>query len=175
MSVVLGKRLRADSSVQPLRHRSEVTGLPSSEDTLTRLCRLYSSIPKPSLAEILHSSAGDFESAVLQIRNLLVCPEAETLVNCCAVATSLPAAAAILEAGLREYHGARKGKSAPGEGQVETVLRENAALKKIVRFLHEKLQRVAAEAEESERIRAEIQREREVKAALLFHLHRCHA
>lgn len=173
MSVVLGKRLRADSSVQPLRHRTEVTGVPCSEDTLTRLCRLFSSIPKSILAEVLHSCAGDFESAVLQIRSLQVCPEAETLVNRCAVATSLPAAAALLETGLREYHGTRRGKTTLGEGLVENVLRENAALKKMVRFLHEKLQRVAAEAEESERIRAEIQREREVKAALLFHLHRC--
>jgi hypothetical protein len=91
------------------------------------------------------------------------------------VAASLPEAAHIIETGLRQYHGNRKGKRAAGEREVEGVLRENAALKKMVRFLHEKLQRVSSEAEESERIRAEIERERQTKAALLFHLHRCHA
>ena len=97
------------------------------------------------------------------------------MVNHCAAATSLPEAAHIIETGLSQYHAARREKRAAGEREVENILRENAALKKMVRFLHEKLQRVSTEAEENERIRGEVEREREVKAALLFHLHRCNA
>ena len=175
MSVVLGKRLRPDPSAKPLRHRAEVTGIPSSEDPLTRLCRLFpADIPRSSLAEVLLVCNGDFEAAMHQARSLLTSPDAEELVNHCAVAASLPEAAHIIEAGLMQYHGNRKGKRV-GDREVEGVLRENAALKKMVRFLHEKLLRVSSEAEESERIRAEIERERQTKAALLFHLHRCHA
>lgn len=173
MSVVLGKRLRADPGVKPQRHRAEVTGMLSGEDSLAQLCRLFTAVPRETLAEVLASCAGDFEAAVLKARSLFTCQEAEVLVDRCAVATALPEAAHLIETGLREYHEARRPNPSVGVKQVETLLRENSALKKMVRFLHEKLQRVSTEAEESERIRGEIEREREIKAALLFHLHRC--
>lgn len=173
MSVVLGKRLRADPGVKPARHRAEVTGMLSGEDPLAQLCRLFPAVPRDALAEVLGACAGDFQAAVVKARSLFTCQEAEDLVDKCAVAASLPEAAHVIETGLRAYHEARRESSSAGVKQVESLLRENSALKKLVRFLHDKLQKVSAEAEEGDRIRGEIEREREVKAALLFHLHRC--
>ena len=173
MSVVLGKRLRADPGVKPARHRAEVTGMLSGEDPLGQLCRLFPAVPRDALAGVLDACAGDFQAAAVRARSLFTCQEAEDLVDKCAVATSLPQAAHAIETGLREYHDARREGPSPGVKQVEHLLRENSALKKLVRFLHDRLQKVSAEAEEGDRIRGEIERERQVKAALLFHLHRC--
>lgn len=173
MSVVLGKRMRADPGVKPQRHRAEVTGMLSGEEALARLCRLFTAIPRVTLAELLDTCDGDFDAAVQKAGALFTCPEAEILVDRCALATSLPEATQLIETGLREYHELRQDRSSLCDKQVEAVLRENAALKKMVRYLHEKLQRTSGETEENDRLRVEIEKEREIKSALLFHLNRC--
>lgn len=176
MSVVLGKRLRSDPGARPLRQRAELSGVSASEDSLARLSRLFAQVPRDTLMHVLEASDGDFEAAVAKVKTMVeTAPEAVEVVERCAGATSLPEAAAIIEAGLRLYHDRRKPvcQTAPADKQVEGLLRDNTVLKKAVRFLHEKLQQLSSEVEENERIRRELEKERQAKEGLLFHLHRC--
>ena len=175
MSVVLGKRLRSDPGVRPVRQRAELTGLLACDDPLVRLSRLFLQLPRDVLSRLLESSAGDFDTAVSRARALVESQEAGEVVERCASATSICEAVAIVEVGMKRYR-ARRAQAkteSTANTQVEGLLKDNAVLKKAVRFLHEKLQGMAPEMEENDRIRRELEKERQVKEALLFHLHTC--
>ena len=176
MSVVLGKRLRSDPGVRPLRQRAEISGVCVGEDPLLRLSRLFDQVPRETLARVLEASQGDFETAVARVKTLVEDSQsAVEIVEKCTTVTSLCDAVKVVEMGMRLYHERKKPVKAESitDRQVEGLLRDNTVLKRFVRLQHEKLQQMKPEVEENEKIRRELEKERQTKEALLFHLHRC--